>query len=259
MRPPPKKQHATWRERRDAIRAVVMHNKTPEEVSATIDFTPTQVKRWVEGWQLTGIIKPETKRPHVTRSSLTMKAAIYISTALNANNGLSANMVRAAVWNEFGELASRRCTADHMAKQGWGHKVATSKQQLQDRELNRAHAQERAMYHPRQFLFADETHKAGKTFQHTRGYGQWGRRAFVPMSRCLNSNWTVLACFNYTGIVDFGVTELSNGKATSTKPKAMDREAFLNMMAEVIVPHLQPAWNEDGTPTGQPSSPTACW
>ena len=71
------------------------------------------------------------------------------------------------------------------------------------------HAQTCELFHPRQFIYADEMHKRGHDMRRRYGYAKGGRRSIVPLSPHLGRAWTVLALMDYTGFIDFSVQELA--------------------------------------------------
>ena len=82
------------------------------------------------------------------------------------------------------------------------------------------------------------TRSQGRDLRRRYGHAKGSRRSIVPLSPNLGRSWTVLACMNYTGMVDWTIQELAT-KETSTMPKAVDRHLWWLMFQECVLPHLQ--------------------
>ena len=182
---------------------------------------------------------PAARRLWVLRRHYSAFALQRMETLLAQNNGLKAKEVRLKVFQQTGEAASLR-TVNRMIKLiNWRRKVIATLSSKQNPETMRAHAEVRELFHPRQLLFADETHKRGKDLRRRYGYGKGGNPAIVPLSPHLGRAWTVLACFDWSGFVDWSIQELASSPTTQL-PKAVDRDLWMLMFRECVLPHLQP-------------------
>ena len=236
-----RKKHATLEERQVAIN---LHKQgfTPDviaEVHLAGKFSAKSVSRWIDGWELTGVVKPPPGRPWVRRQHYSREALWAMERILRQDNGLKAREVWRKVWEETGEAASLRCCQEMIKWLEWNWKATSTESKRRDRETMRRHAQCCELFHPRQFLYADEMHKRGRDMRRKRGYGKGGQPSIVPLSPHLGRAWTVLACFDYTGFVDWYIQELAS-KPTESLPKAVDRELWMTMFRECVLPHLRP-------------------
>ena len=199
------------------------------------------VKNWVKSYRADGIIKPDTSRPWTKKRCFSNIAitCMLMNNILRADNGARAHEVQLGIWEESGETASLRSISRMMARHGWKDKVAGTVSARTNPVLKRLHARVRENYHPRQFLFADECLKRGKELRRRTAYGQWGDPSVVPLSPHLNRSWTIVACFDWTGFVDWKIQELAAGNPTSVLPETMDRRRWMSIFRDHILPHLQ--------------------
>jgi len=197
------------------------------------------VGRWIESWELTGVAKPPAERPWVSRQHYSKEALWVMDRILREDNGLRAKEVWQLVWEETGEAASLSTCSRMIRKLKWRYKATSTLSKRQDRETMRMHAQTCELFHPRQFLYADEMHKRGRDLRRRRGYGKGGQPSIVPLSPHLGRAWTVLACFDFSGFVDWQIQELAS-KPTARLPKAVDRELWMLMFRKCVLPHLNP-------------------
>ena len=197
------------------------------------------IRRWIKDYKDTGLMMPFKVRPWALRRHYSAFALRRMDTLLAQSNGLKAKELRVKLWQQTGEAASLR-TVNRMIKLlKWRRKRLSTLSRRRNPETMQAHAEVRELFHPRQLLFADETHKRGRDLRRRYGYGKENAPATVPLSPHLGRSWTVLACFDWTGFVDWSIQELA-AKPTARLPKAVDRELWMLMFRESVLPHLQP-------------------
>jgi hypothetical protein len=237
----PRKPHASISDRRAAIR-LRAQGFTPEHIAYVYlggTFSPRSVRRWVRQYELTGVEKPTSTRPWVRREHYSRAALHAMDRVLEEKNGMRVCEVQRKVWELTGEAASLSTCRRAMRRLDWRHKRTSTVSSRQSRERMKKHAEVRELYHPRQYLFGDECHKRGKDLRRMYGWGKGSNPSIVPLSPHLGKAWTVLACFDYTGMVDWRIQELAS-KPTSELPKAVDRELWMLMFRECVLVHLNP-------------------
>lgn len=212
-------------------------------IARALGYHRGTIRRWLDlDGALGGGVLPtiSRRRPHVDRHKLSAAARNTLVNIMRADPQLFYWEAHLRLWSMTGESCSVATVARLCKAAGFDDKVATTKSIRQDPQTMRLHAEARRLYHPRQFLFVDETHSVSKDMRRRRGKAQHGKRCVVPLTQRLGQSFTTLAAMDATGIVDHDTKELSS-RPTADKPAAVDFELFMAMVRATILPHLQPA------------------